>query len=104
TPEAAEHRALALVIGLSSRADVTRPIGRLEGGAFFERNGILFLSVDEVRRETAELISAQPFLGTLAADPTLRGIFRTFSQSLEGVRLEKANLEDLSPGMAAVAD
>jgi len=104
TPEAADDAALALVNGLSSRSDVIRTISRLDGDAFFERNGILFLSVDEVRRETAELISAQPFLGTLAADPTLRGIFRTFSQSLEGVRLEKANLEDLRPGMAAVAD
>ena len=104
TPEAADDAALALVNGLSSRSDVIRTISRLDGEAFFERNGILFLSVDEVRRETAELISAQPFLGTLAADPTLRGIFRTFSQSLEGVRLEKANLEDLRPGMAAVAD
>src|SRR5262249_6966397 len=69
-----------------------------------ERNGILFLSLDEVRRNTADLISAQPFLGTLAADPTLRGVFRTLSQSLEGVRLAKATFEDLTPALAAIAD
>ena len=67
-------------------------------GEFFERNGILFLSLDEVQRSTADLISAQPFLGTLAADPTLRGVFRTLSQSLEGVRLGKAKLEGLHAG------
>src|SRR5262245_46506680 len=104
TPEAADNAADALVNELSPRSDVIRSISRLDGDEFFERNGILFLGLDEVHRNTGELISAQPFLGTLAADPTLRGIFRTFSQSLEGVRLEKANLEDLRPGMAAVAD
>src|SRR5262249_51984830 len=71
---------------------------------FFEQNGILFRKLDEVRRDTADLISAQPFLGTLAADPTLRGIFRALSQSLEGVRVGKAKLDDLRPALAAIAD
>src|SRR5262249_6746258 len=97
TPEAADDAADALVNGLASRPDVTGSAGRPDGGEFFERDGILLLSLDEVQRSTADLISAQPFLGTLAADPTLRGVFRTLSQSLEGVRLGKAKLEDLKP-------
>src|SRR5262249_54977356 len=104
TPEAADSAADALVNELSPRSDVIRTISRVDGGEFFERNGILFRSLDEVRRDTSDLISAQPFLGTLAADPTLRGVFRALSQSLEGVRLEKAKLDDLSPALAAIAD
>ena len=104
TPEAADNAADALVNELLSRSDVIRNISRLDGGEFFERDGILFLTLDEVHRNTAELISAQPFLATLAADPTLRGVFRTLSQSLEGVRLGKAKLEDLKPALAAIAD
>src|SRR6266852_2496497 len=104
TPEAADNAADALVNELSPRSDVIRTVSRFDGGKFFERNGILFRSLDEVRRNTSELISAQPFLGTLAADPTLRGVFRTLSQSLEGVRLGKAKLEDLEPAFAALAD
>src|SRR3989475_8413834 len=104
TPEAADDAADALVKGLASRSDVIRSVSRPDGGEFFERDGILLLSLDEVQRSTADLISAQPFLGTLAADPTLRGVFRTLSQSLEGVRLGKANLEDLKPAFAALAD
>ncbi len=104
TPEAADDAADALVKGLASRSDVIRSVSRPDGGEFFERDGILLLSLDEVQRSTADLISAQPFLGTLAADPTLRGVFRTLSQSLEGVRLGKANLEDLKPALAALAD
>ncbi|HYV69197.1 MAG TPA: hopanoid biosynthesis-associated RND transporter HpnN, partial [Pseudolabrys sp.] len=104
TPEAADDAADALVNGLASRSDVIRSVSRPDGGEFFERDGILLLGRDEVERSTADLISAQPFLGTLAADPTLRGVFRTLSQSLEGVRLGKAKLEDLKPALAALAD
>src|SRR5207245_5074511 len=104
TPDAADSAADALVDERSHRADVIRTISRPDGGEFFDRNGILFLNLDEVRRNTSELISAQPFRGTLAADPTLRGVFRTLSQSLEGVRLGKAKLEDLKPALAAIAD
>src|SRR6266849_1812103 len=103
TPEAADNAADALVNELSPRSDAIRTVSRPDGGEFFERNGILFLTLDEVRRNTAELISAQPFLGTLAADPTLRGVFRALSQSLEGVRLGKAKLDDLQPGGKATA-
>src|SRR5258706_7553102 len=104
TPEAADDAADALVNGLASRSDVIRSVSRPDGGEFFERDGILLLSLDEVQHSTADLISAQPFLGTLAADPTLRGVFRALSQSLEGVRLGKAKLEDLEPALAALAD
>jgi hopanoid biosynthesis associated RND transporter like protein HpnN len=104
TPESADNAADALVQELASRPEVIRTISRADGGEFFERNGILFRSLDEVRHDASDLISAQPFLGTLAADPTLRGIVRTLSQSLEGVRLGKAKLDDLRPALAAIAD
>ncbi len=104
TPEAAEEAAAALVKDLAPRSDLFRTISRPDGGEFFAQNGILFRTVDEVRRDTSELITAQPFLGTLAADPTLRGVLRTLSQSIEGVRLGKAKLEDLRPALVAIAD
>ncbi|TMJ90961.1 MAG: hopanoid biosynthesis-associated RND transporter HpnN [Alphaproteobacteria bacterium] len=104
TPEGADDAAEILVNGLASRPDVIRSVSRPDGGEFFERDGILLLGLDEVQHSTADLIAAQPFLGTLAADPTLRGVFRTLSQSLEGVRLGKAKLEDLKPAFAALAD
>ncbi|HEX3342317.1 MAG TPA: MMPL family transporter [Pseudolabrys sp.] len=104
TPEAADEAADALVKRLSSRSDVIRTITQPDGGEFFARNGILFLTTDEVRRNTAELIAAQPFLGTLASDPTLRGVLRTLSQSIEGIGLGKSKLEDLRPALVAIAD
>jgi hypothetical protein len=104
TPEAAGEAADALVKDLSSRSDVIRTVTQPDGGEFFARNGVLFLTTDEVRRNTAELIAAQPFLGTLASDPTLRGVLRTLSQSIEGIGLGKSKLEDLRPALVAIAD
>src|SRR5215467_8079471 len=104
TPVAAEEAADALVSDLSLRSEVIRTVSRPDGGEFFAQNGVLFLTLDEVGRDAKDLIAAQPFLGTLAADPTLRGVLRTLSQSVEGVRLGKAKLEDLRPALTAIAD
>ena len=79
---------------------MTRP----DGGEFFARNGILFESVDDVRSDMAQLIKAEPFLGTLAADPTLHGVLGAISQSIEGVRLGKTTLEGMRPAVTAIAD
>ena len=104
TPEAADEAADALVGALANRKDVVRTVTRPDGGEFFARDGILFLSVAEVQRNMDELIKAEPFLGTLAADPTLRGVLGAISQSLEGVRLKKTTLEDIRPAVSAIAD
>ena len=105
TAEGADEAADALVKALADRKDVIRSVTRPDGGEFFARNGILFLSVDDLRQNMDQLIKAEPFLGTLALDPTLRGILGAISQSLEGVRVKKTTLEDLrAGGLAAIAD
>ena len=40
------------------------------------RNGLLYLDVDELSDLSDRLAEAQPFLGTLWRDPSLRGLFR----------------------------
>jgi uncharacterized protein len=104
TPEAADEAADALAKALAPQTNLIRAISRPDGGDFFARNGILFLSADDVQRNMDELIKAEPFLGTLALDPTLRGVLGAISQSLEGVRLKKSTLEDIQPATMAIAD
>src|SRR5262245_32456255 len=104
TPEAAEEAANTLTEDLSHYTDVIRTVTRPDGGEFFARNGILFQPLIEVRRDANDLIGAQPFLGTLSADPTLRGVLRTLSQSVEGLRLGKTKLEDLRPALTEIAN
>ena len=104
TPEAADEAAHALVNALADQKGVIRTITRPDGGEFFARNGVLFLSIDDLRRNMDQLIKAEPFLGTLALDPTLRGILGAISQSLEGLRHGKTTLEDIRPALAAIGD
>ncbi len=104
TPEGAEEGAAALANALAPQTDVIRTVTRPDGGEFFARNGILFKSVDEVKSDMAQLIKAEPFLGTLAADPTLHGVLGALSQSIEGVRLGKTTLEGMRPAVKAIAD
>ena len=44
-------------------------------GEFFERNGLLYLGLDELDDLASDLARAQPFLAELARDPSLRGLF-----------------------------
>ena len=104
TAEGAEEAAAALADALAPQSDVIRTVIRPDGGEFFARNGILFKSIDDVRSDMAQLIKAEPFLGTLAADPTLHGVLGAISQSIEGVRLGKTTLEGMRPAVAAIAD
>ncbi len=104
TPEVAESATAALTAKLSERKDLFKTVRRPDGGPFFDRNGLLFLSKDEVAKTTSQLISAQPLLGTLAADPSLRGFMKSLSLVLLGVEHGDAKLEDLQRPLGALSD
>ena len=104
TPELADTAASALAARLRQDARHVRGARQPEGGPFFERNGLLLLPLAEVQATTEQLIAAQPFLGTLAADPSLRGVMTSLSTALEGVRSGQARLDELQRAMAAFAD
>ena len=104
TAEAAEEAAASLAKALEGRPELFRAVSRPDGGPFFARNGVLFLSVDEVKRNTGELVKAEPFLGTLAADPNLRGVMGALSQSVEGLSLGKTTFDNIKPAMAAISN
>jgi len=104
TPEKADAAATALFDALSGKTGIIRSIERPGGGDFFARNGILFRSLKDVQEDAAQLVSAQPFLASLAADPTLRGVMSALSQATEGVRRDRATLESLRPALSGIAD
>ncbi|MBV8104263.1 MAG: MMPL family transporter [Hyphomicrobiales bacterium] len=104
TPEAVRAAAQALSESLASRGDQFRSVRWPEGDPFFAQNVLLFETVEEVRRNCDELIRAQPFLGAMAADPSLRGIMGALSEALQGVRLKEAKLEDLERPLTLIAD
>jgi hopanoid biosynthesis associated RND transporter like protein HpnN len=104
TPELAEAAAAGLAKRLQARSDLFRIVRRPDAGPFFERNGLLFLSVDEVSKITQQLIKAEPMLGSLAADPSLRGLMNTLGRLLDGVAHGDAKLADIDRPLAALAD
>jgi hopanoid biosynthesis associated RND transporter like protein HpnN len=84
TPELAEDAAIRLAASLQEdKQNFVRAV-RPDGGEFFDRNGLLFGTTDEVRQTTSKLIEAQPLLGGLAGDPSLRGIAKSLSTAASG--------------------
>lgn len=104
TPELAEQAAGSLAERLRARSDLFRSVRRPDAGPFFERNGLLFLSVDEVSKITQQLIKAEPMLGSLAADPSLRGLMNTLARLLDGIAHGDAKLADIDRPLAELAD
>lgn len=104
TQENADMAADDLVARLRQHPDLILAARRPDGGAFFARNGLLFLSTGEVQKLIDSLIAAQGFLGPLAADPSLRGVFDTLSLALRGVREGTTKLDKLAKPFAALAD
>jgi uncharacterized protein len=104
TPERAEEGASSLAAALSTNKRLFPHVRRPDAGDFFEHDALLFLTVRDVQTATQKLISAQPFLGALAADPSLRGIMDSLSTVLLGVQHKQTTLGALARPMTAFAD
>jgi hopanoid biosynthesis associated RND transporter like protein HpnN len=102
TPELAEDAAAKLSARMAADKVHFRRITRPDGGDFFAREGLLFQSKAEVQATTASLIKAQPLLGPLAADPSLRGVTGALSTMLDGVKTGAASLDQIDPAMREI--
>ena len=105
TPELAEKAARDLSTALSkAKPKPFEIVRRRDGGAFFEKNGLLYLSLDEVRQTTESLIRAQPVLGTLSADPTLNGLAKALSFIPLGINEGRSTWKDFEKPLTVLAD
>jgi uncharacterized protein len=104
TPENVKRATEALTAKLSERRDIIRSVDQPGGGPYFDKNGLLYLATDELARTTSQLTSAQPLLGTLAADPSLRGVMDGLSFATMGVQGGQLKLDDLTRPLTMLAD
>jgi uncharacterized protein len=104
TSELADQAAAKLEAALNAHSDQFPVATEVGSGPFFARNGMLFLSLGEVERIAEAFARADPLVGTLAADPSLRGVLDALSLALEGVARGELSLEALSAPMTAAAD
>jgi len=102
TPEIAEQAAADLTAALAPQARYFQSVRRPDGGPFFSREGLLFLSTAEVRATADQLVSAQPFLGPMAADPSLRGVMTAVSTLADGVTSGSTDLASVDKPVKAL--
>ncbi|MDB6108214.1 MAG: hopanoid biosynthesis-associated transporter HpnN [Gammaproteobacteria bacterium] len=104
TPELGEEAAAELAAHLSAQPGLFRSVERPDGGPFWAKNRLLFASTEDVKAVTAQLLKAQPFLGPMASDPSLRGLASALSLAIEGVTGGQASLQDLRTPIRTLAD
>jgi hopanoid biosynthesis associated RND transporter like protein HpnN len=104
TSEIAERAAAGLAVKIAADREHFRRVSRPDGGDYFAREGLLFGSEADVDAATRQMIDAQPFLGPLASDPSLRGIAGALDTMLQGVQRGDAKLAQIDRPMAALAD
>jgi hopanoid biosynthesis associated RND transporter like protein HpnN len=104
TPELAEDAAAKLTARMAADHAHFRLVRRPDGGGYFAREGLLLGSREDVHQATAALIEAQPLLGPLAADPSLRGVDSAIGAMLDGVEAKSATLDQIERPMRALAE
>jgi uncharacterized protein len=104
SPELADVAAQRITDALRTRPDLFKYTRRPDGGPFFDRNGLLLLPTHEVQEVADRLIQAQPLLGSLAADPSLRGLLHTLDLALVGKQYGQTDSAELQKPLVALAD
>ena len=98
-PEQAEITARDLAAALSRDSAHFSAISRPDASPYLERNALLFLDLPTLQQMLDQIIDAQPFLGQLAADPSLRGLCNALSLIAQGVEAGQANLRPFLPAL-----
>ncbi len=104
TPELVEQATIKFAEALQARSDLIHTVRQPQSGSFFERNGLLFLPTEEVRRVADGLTRADALIETLAADPSLRGTLDALSFGVMGVERKELKLDDMTRPMTLAAD
>ncbi len=104
TPELADDATRRLMAALTDRRDLFHTVRWPGGGPFFDREGMLFLSLDDVRSATDGLVKAAPMLVRLRADQSLRGVLVALSDMMSSVRSGEVPLKDIEPAVTAFSE
>jgi len=83
TPELAERARDSLGSRLKNEPKLFKNVYEPGGEKFFYKNGLLYLSVNELEDFADNMAAAQPLIGFLSEDMSLRGLFSVLGQTLE---------------------
>ena len=93
TPELTKSAASALEQKLKGDTENFISMQPLGSGEFFDKNGLLFLPVDELAQLTGQFESAAPLIEIMAGDPSIRGLTGALETGLAGVQRGQIKLD-----------
>ena len=102
-PEEAEATAAALADALRQDHTHFTQIRQPDTLPYLQKNAFLLIGTSDLREILDRTIDAQPFLGQLAADPSLRGLFAALGLVVQGVEHGQA-AAGLAPALARFHD
>ncbi len=104
-PELADAAADKLAAALKQDSTEFSAVTQPAGGPFFEHNGLLFPSTQDVLSTTGKLVQARPLVNTLAKDPSLAGLANTLTTTLQlPLTLGQIKLPDMAHLLGQSAD
>jgi hopanoid biosynthesis associated RND transporter like protein HpnN len=104
TGDLADRAARQLAERLRAEPELFGYVRQPDGGQFFDRNGFMFLSLAELEATSEQLIAAQPLIGTLARDPSLRGLFDTLAMFVDGAGKDRGAIDRLNPTLTRIGE
>jgi hopanoid biosynthesis associated RND transporter like protein HpnN len=93
SPELAREAADGLAEALARRTDRFSEVYLPGGGAFFERNGLLYRSVDELEQFADQMAEIQPIIAELERAPRLVNLISLTERGLAQARLVETDAE-----------
>jgi len=103
TPDVADDAASALAGKMRERPTIFRSVYDPAADPFFRRNGLLYLSADELYALSDRLAEAQPFLGALWRDPSLRGLFDMLQLAIDATQQSEGDAPPIEIGRVLTA-
>ena len=98
----ADAAAAALTEKLSAMPERFPFVSRPDALPFFRANGLLYLSKSELGDTLDQIVQAQPVLGAVITDPSLRGFFGTIGMMLQGVSAGAVDAASINRPLAEI--
>ena len=96
--------ATKLAAALQAMPQLFTTVDRPDAIPFFRKNGLLFLSKEQLGGTLEQLTESQPLLGMLTSDPSLRGLARMLDLMTQGFQAGQMDYDHLDPVFTKLAD
>ena len=104
TPELSAAATSELVHTLEADKARFESVANVGQSSFFRRHGLLYLSLDELKRTAAGLVEGEPIIQDIATDRSLRGLVAGLEDALLGLQSNRLKRNDFARPLNMVSD